>query len=95
MALTTKEIDALASVMNGLNLPTLLLAGVLLPISVGPTWMRVVAHFDPLYYVVEGARALGAGAFSSEHVWQAFAVIVPLLVLVLGWATSVFKKAVA
>ena len=47
MALTTKEIDALASVMNGLNLPTLLLAGVLLPISVGPTWMRVVAHFDP------------------------------------------------
>ena len=95
MALTTKEIDAFASVMNGLNLPTLLLAGVLLPISLGPTWMRVVAHFDPLYYVVEGARALGAGAFSSDHVWQAFAVIVPLLVLVLGWATSVFKKAVA
>ena len=81
--------------MNGLNLPVLLLAGVLLPISLGPTWMRVVAHFDPLYYVVEGARALAAGAFSSNHVWQAFAVIVPLCVVVLGWATSVFRKAVA
>jgi ABC-2 type transport system permease protein len=95
MALTTKEINAFASVMNGLNLPTLLLAGVLLPISLGPTWMRVVAHVDPLYYVVEGARALGAGAFSSDHVWQAFAVIVPLCVMVLGWATTVFRKAVA
>ncbi len=94
MALTTKEIDAFASVVNGLNLPVLLLAGVLLPISLGPTWLRVVAHFDPLYYVVEGARALGAGAFSSDHVWQALAVTVPLCVVVLGWATSVFKKAV-
>jgi ABC-2 type transport system permease protein len=95
MALTTKEIDRFASVVNGLNLPTLLLAGVLLPISLGPTWMRVAAHVDPLFYVVEGARALGAGAFSSDHVWEAFAVIVPLCVLVLGWAASVFKKAVA
>jgi ABC-2 type transport system permease protein len=95
LALTTKEIDAFASVMNGLNLPVLLLAGVLLPISLGPTWMGVVAHFDPLYYVVEGARALAAGTFSSDHVWQAFAVTVPLCVVVLGWATSVFRKAVA
>jgi hypothetical protein len=55
--------------------------------------MRVFAHFDPLYYVVEGARALGA--FSSDHVWLAFAVIVPLCVVVLRWATSVFKRAVA
>jgi ABC-2 type transport system permease protein len=95
MALTTKEIDAFASVMNLLDLPVLLLAGVLLPISFGPTWLRVVAHFDPLYYVVEGARALGAGAFSSDHFWQAFAVVVPLCALVLGWATSVFRRAVA
>ncbi|HEY5335704.1 MAG TPA: ABC transporter permease [Mycobacteriales bacterium] len=95
MALTTKEIDAFASVVNGLTLPALLLAGVLLPISLGPTWLRVLAHFDPLYYVVEGARALAAGAFSNDHVWQAFAVIVPLCVLVLGWATNVFRKALA
>jgi hypothetical protein len=45
--------------------------------------------------VVVGARALAAGAFSSDHVWQAFAVIVPLCIVVLGWATSVFRKAVA
>lgn len=95
MALTTKEISGFASVVNGINLPALLLAGILLPIADGPTWMQVMAHFDPLYYVVEGARSLGSGDFSSDHVWQAFAVIIPLSVIVLIWATNVFKEAVA
>jgi ABC-2 type transport system permease protein len=94
-ALITKEISGFAAVINGLNLPVLLLAGVLLPISLGPAWLRVLAYFDPLYYVVEASRALAAGSFASTHVWQAFAVIVPLCVLVLSWATNVFRKAVA
>jgi ABC-2 type transport system permease protein len=94
-ALKTKEISGFAAIINGLNLPVLLLAGVLLPIALGPLWLRVAAHFDPLYYVVEGSRALAAGNFSSDHVWQAFAVIVPLCALVLTWATSVFRNAVS
>jgi ABC-2 type transport system permease protein len=95
MALLTKEISAFAAVINGLNLPVLLLAGVLLQISVGPEWMRVLAHFNPLYYVVEASRSLAAGSFGSDHVWHAFAVLVPLCALVLAWATRVFRTAVA
>jgi ABC-2 type transport system permease protein len=94
-ALLTKEISGFAAIINGINLPVLLLAGVLLPISLGPTWLQALAHVDPLYYVVEGSRALAAGKFSSSHVWQAFAVVVPLCILVLAWATRVFRKAVA
>jgi ABC-2 type transport system permease protein len=94
-ALVTKEISSFAAIVNGLNLPILLLAGVLLPISLGPTWMRVLAHFNPLYYAVQAARSLSAGSFSSAAVWQAFAVLVPLCALVVGWATSVFRRAVA
>ena len=94
-ALITKEISAFAAVINGLNLPVLLLAGVLLPIALGPSWLRGLAHVDPLYYVVEGSRALTAGDLSSAHVWQAFAVTIPLCGVVLTWATSVFRKAVA
>jgi ABC-2 type transport system permease protein len=94
-ALITKEISGFAAIINALNLPVLLLAGVLLPISFGPTWLQALAHVDPLYYVVEGSRALSAGKLSSSHVWQAFAVIVPLCAVVLTWATHVFRKAVA
>ena len=94
-ALLTKDISSFAAVINGINLPVLLLAGVLLPISLGPLWMRVLAHFNPLYYLVEAARALAVGSYGSSAVWQAFAVLVPLCALVLAWATRVFQRAVA
>ena len=94
-ALVTKEINSFAAIINGINLPILLLAGVLLPISIGPEWMRVIAHFNPLYYAVQASRALATGTFSSPAVWQAFAVLGPLCALVVTWATRVFRKAVA
>jgi ABC-2 type transport system permease protein len=94
-ALVTKDISSFAAITNGLNLPVLLLAGVLLPISLGPLWMRILAHFNPLYYLVEAARVLAAGVFSSAVVWQAFAVLTPLCAATLIWATRVIRKAVA
>ncbi len=94
-ALTTKEISGFAAIVNGINLPVLLLAGVLLPISLGPTWMRVLAHFNPLYYLVQASRVLAAGTMTGPAVWQAFAILVPLCALVLIWATGVFRKAVS
>jgi ABC-2 type transport system permease protein len=94
-ALLTKDISSFAAVINGLNLPVLLLAGVLLPISIGPLWLRVLAHFNPLYYLVAASRVLAAGSFGGSQVWEAFAVLVPLCALVLTWATGVFRKAVA
>jgi ABC-2 type transport system permease protein len=94
-ALVTKEISGFAAIANGINLPILLLAGVLLPISLGPAWMRVLAHFNPLYYLVQASRVLAAGTLSGTAVWQAFAVLAPLCLLVLAWATRVFRTAVA
>jgi len=94
-ALVTRDISSFAAIINGINLPLLLLAGVLLPISIGPLWMRILAHFNPLYYLVEAARSLAAGEFATSAVWQGFAVLVPMCALVLIWATRVFRKAVA
>ncbi len=95
LALRSGDISGFAAVINGLNLPVLLLGGVLLPISLGPAWMRVLAHFNPLYYTVAAARALAAGPLTGAAVWQAFAVLVPLCAAVLYWATSVVRTAVS
>ena len=95
IALITKEISSFAAIVNGLNLPLLLLAGVLLPISVGPEWLRVLGHFNPLYYLVAASRPLAANHLSDGTLWQAFAVLVPLCVITLTWGTRVFRKAVA
>lgn len=96
LALRSKgQIQGFAAVMNGLNLPVLLLAGVLLPLSVGPLWLRVLGHFDPLYYLVAAARTLAQGHLADAPTWQAFAVLVPLCAISITWATRTYQNAVA
>ena len=65
------------------------------PIGIGPEWMKVLAHLNPLYYLVAASRTLAVGSFSGGATWQAFAVLVPLSALTLAWATRVYRRAVA
>lgn len=95
VALITKEISSFAAVVNGINLPLLLLSGVLLPLTLAPSWMRAIADLNPMYYVVEADRLLAAGTLWDAKIAQAFAVMLPLTALALLWATRVYRKAVA
>lgn len=95
LGLILKDIGSLAAVVTSLQLPITLLAGVLLPLSMGPTWLGAIAHFNPMYYAVEASRVLGSGVIASPKVLQAFLVMAPLTVLVLWWATRVYRKAVS
>ena len=49
------------TVQQTLLFPLLLLAGMLLPIDDGPGWLRTMARFNPLTYVVVAERALFNG----------------------------------
>ena len=89
------EITSISGVLTGLNLPILLLSGVMLPLSLAPSWLRAIAHINPLYYVVEAGRDLAAGRIHTHAVGLAFAVITPLTVVVLLWSVQVYRKAVA
>ncbi|RAU98937.1 ABC transporter permease [Paenibacillus sp. YN15] len=95
LGLLLKDIGTLAAVITGLQLPVTLLAGVLLPISFGPVWLRVLAHLNPLYYVVEASRVLAGGTIGDMKVLLAFAVMIPLLAITLSWATSIYRRSVA
>jgi ABC-2 type transport system permease protein len=55
----------------------------------------VLAHFDPLYYLVSASRQLAAGHLGSTQVWLCFAVLVPLCAVVVAWATGIVRRAVA
>lgn len=95
LGLILKEIGSLAAVVTSLQLPITLLAGILLPLSIGPAWLRFIAHFNPMYYVVEASRVLASGTINSSTVWQAFIVMSPLTIIVLWWSTRVYRKAVS
>jgi ABC-2 type transport system permease protein len=92
VALITKSEDALAPLLNGIAMPLLLLSGILLPMSLGPTWLQRVSDISPLKHIVEGVRALFRGDISSgTSMWGLFWVV---LLTVLGlWAGArTFRK---
>jgi ABC-2 type transport system permease protein len=95
LGIIMRQIGSLAAIWTGLNLPILLLAGVLLPLSLAPGWMRLLAHLNPLYYVVQASRDLAAGTITSWTVGQGFLVMTLLTILVLWWSTRTYRCAVA
>jgi ABC-2 type transport system permease protein len=87
LALASKHQEWLFwTVQQTLLFPILLLAGVLLPLDGGPGWLRTLAAWNPLRYVVDAERALFNG-----DIWQSTtvtgllaAVVVATLGLVIG-----------
>jgi ABC-2 type transport system permease protein len=95
LGLILKDEDRLSPIVQGINLPVLLLSGMLLPMSLAPTWLQVIAHFNPAYYAVEAGRDLAAGHIMEGAVGEAFLFLVPLTILVVAWATREFNNAVS
>jgi ABC-2 type transport system permease protein len=95
LGLILKDEDRLSPIVQGINLPVILLSGMLLPMSLAPTWLRVIAHFNPAYYAVEAGRLLVAGHIFRAAVGEAFLFLVPLSILVVAWATRAFKNSLS
>lgn len=73
-ALVLKSEDALAPLLNGLAVPLLLLSGILLPMTLAPTWLRRLSDLNPLKHVVDGTRAFFTGdVTSAAALWGALA----------------------
>jgi len=70
------------AVQQTLIFPVLILSGMLLPIDAGPDWMKVLARFNPLTYIVEAERALFAGDFAQSSIL--FGIIAAVALAVVG-----------
>jgi ABC-2 type transport system permease protein len=93
LGLNLKQIGSLAAVVTGVQLPLTLLAGILLPLSLGPTWLAVVGHFNPMYYAVQAARSLAAGTVATGTVGLGFLVLAVIAALTMWWGTRAYQRA--
>jgi ABC-2 type transport system permease protein len=80
--LILKSEDALASLLNSIAVPLLLLSGILLPMDAGPDWLNDLSMANPFRYVVDGMRAACQAHYGSTAVWEG--VLVAVIVAVLG-----------
>ncbi|MEV0607829.1 ABC transporter permease [Polymorphospora rubra] len=92
LALTTRDEDKLAPVINLLSMPVLLLSGILLPLTLGPTWLRTLGEFLPGSHVVNAVRASFEGAYASGRFLSGALWTMGLFVLALWWGTRAFRR---
>ena len=81
--------------MNGVAQPLSLLAGVLIPLSVAPLWVRNVALWNPWAWAANGMREIFAGNIGAQVVWQASLILAVLVVVTLILSARLFTREIA
>jgi ABC-2 type transport system permease protein len=94
ISLKLRSEDALAPLLNTISQPLLLTAGILLPLTFAPTWLKRVADWNPFSWATDGVRALFAGDSGADSVWQAGVVIGGLTLITVVWASRAFARGV-
>jgi len=95
LALFVPNETALANLTNGVAQPLSLLAGVLIPLSVAPLWVRDVALWNPFAWAANGMQAIFQGHVGARVVWEASAILAGLAVVTLLLSSRLFSREIA
>jgi ABC-2 type transport system permease protein len=94
-ALWLKSEDSFAPLIFTATLPLLLLSGVLLPLTLAPSWLRAIAAANPLSYAVDAARAVFNDHLGDVSVEKGVLLTAVLAVFAVAIATRSFGRALA
>jgi ABC-2 type transport system permease protein len=95
LALYVPSRTALANLTNGVTEPLALLAGVLIPLSVAPLWVRDVALWNPFAWGANGMRAVFQGHTGAAVVWEASIILAGLAALAVVVTARLFTREIA
>ncbi|MGW2486812.1 ABC transporter permease [Streptomyces sp. NPDC001606] len=83
--------QAFGPLINAVSMPSMLLSGLMLPMTLAPTWLDVLSHFVPFRYLVDAVRDAYVGRYATGHMLQGALVAVALAVLSVTVGTRVFR----
>jgi ABC-2 type transport system permease protein len=95
LAIFVPNQTVLINVTNGVTEPLALLAGVLIPLSVAPLWVRDVALWNPFAWGANGMRAIFLGHIGAQVVWEAGVILAGLAVIAVAASSLVFTREIA
>lgn len=95
VALWLKSEDALAPFLNAVALPLLLLSGILLPMTLAPRWLQVLADINPLSHAVSALRALFIGNYGDPELYWGIGLMAVLAAVSLAFAGRAFGRSQA
>jgi ABC-2 type transport system permease protein len=85
----------LGNLTNGVAQPLSLLAGVLIPLSVAPLWVRRVALWNPFAWGANGMQKIFEGHIGAPVVWQASIILAVLATVALVLSSRLFTREIA
>jgi ABC-2 type transport system permease protein len=95
LALLLPNESSLGTLINSVSQPISLLAGVLIPLSVAPLWVRNVADWNPFAWGTNGMRAIFQGHIGTAVVWQATLIMGVVALVALVLSSRLFSREIA
>jgi len=92
VGLLLKSEDALAPLLNMVMVPLMLLSGIMLPMTLGPHWLRAVAKVTPFGYIINAMRDAFAGHYFNTIMVEGIAVSIGMAIIFLWLASRAFVK---
>ncbi|MFI2778749.1 ABC transporter permease [Streptomyces sp. ALB3] len=93
LAMKVRTPQEFGPVINALTMPAMLLSGLMLPMTLGPTWLDVLSHFTPFRYLVDAVRDAYVGSYATAHMLYGVLVAVAFALLAVTAGTRVFRRA--
>ncbi|MEU6031958.1 ABC transporter permease [Streptomyces tauricus] len=79
--------------VNALTMPSMLLSGLMLPMSLAPGWLDALSHVMPFRYLVDAMRDAYVGSYATAAMAYGVLVAVALAGLAVTVGTRVFRTA--
>ncbi|WP_214106007.1 ABC transporter permease [Acrocarpospora catenulata] len=92
LALALRDENGMSQLVQFFAMPLTLIAGLFLPVSLGPDWLQTLARFNPLYYGVEAGRALFRDDLGDSTIPVAFGLLAVLSLITITWSMRSLRK---
>jgi ABC-2 type transport system permease protein len=91
LAMKVRTPQEFGPLVNAVSMPSMLLSGLMLPMTLAPAWLDVLSHFMPLRYLVDAMRDAYTGSYATDHMLYGVLVAVALTVAAVTVGTRVFR----
>ena len=93
LAMKSASPQAFGPTVNALAMPSMLLSGLMLPMSLAPGWLDALSHVMPLRYLVDAMRDAYVGSYTTDSMLYGTLVALGFAGLAVTMGTRVFRKA--
>lgn len=92
IGLLTKNEGVLASGINMLIMPIVLLSGIMLPLTIGPGWLQAIGSASPFRYIIDAMRQAYAGHYGGAIMAEGATVAAVMALACVAAATAIFLR---